>query len=47
MLLVEQFVQRALRLADYVYVLKKGRIVFAGEPGQLGDSHLLDSYLGA
>jgi ABC-type polar amino acid transport system ATPase subunit len=46
MLLVEQFVQRALDLADYVYVLKKGRIVFVGEPGQLGDSHLLDSYLG-
>ncbi len=46
MLLVEQFVQRALELADYVYVLKKGRIVFVGEPAQLGDSQLLNSYLG-
>ena len=46
MLLVEQFVQRALDLADYAYVLKKGRIVFVGEPAQLGDSQLLNSYLG-
>ena len=46
MLLVEQFVQRALELADYVSVLKKGRIVFVGEPAQLGDSQLLNSYLG-
>jgi branched-chain amino acid transport system ATP-binding protein len=46
MLVVEQFVQRALGLADYAYVLKKGRIVFAGEPAQLGDSQLVNSYLG-
>ena len=37
---------RALALADYVYVLGKGRVVFAGEPGELDDGDLLASYLG-
>jgi branched-chain amino acid transport system ATP-binding protein len=46
LLLVEQYVSRALALADYVYVLNKGRVVFAGEPGELGDEHLMESYLG-
>ena len=46
LLLVEQYVQKALALADYVFILKKGRIQFAGEPGQLADGHLLSSYLG-
>jgi branched-chain amino acid transport system ATP-binding protein len=46
LLLVEQYVGRALELADYVYVLKKGRIEFAGEPAQLGDEQLLAHYLG-
>jgi branched-chain amino acid transport system ATP-binding protein len=34
-LLVEQYVHDALRLADVVYVLERGEIVFAGEPGEL------------
>jgi branched-chain amino acid transport system ATP-binding protein len=46
LLLVEQYVQKALALADYVFILKKGRIQFAGESGQLADEHLLTSYLG-
>jgi branched-chain amino acid transport system ATP-binding protein len=46
LLLVEQYVQKALALADYVFILKKGRIQFAGESGQLADDHLLTSYLG-
>jgi branched-chain amino acid transport system ATP-binding protein len=46
LLLVEQYVGRALELADYVYVLKKGRVEFVGEPGQLRDGQLLGSYLG-
>jgi branched-chain amino acid transport system ATP-binding protein len=33
--LVEQYVDDALRLADVVYVLDRGSVVFAGEPGEL------------
>jgi branched-chain amino acid transport system ATP-binding protein len=47
MLLVEQYVARALELADYVYVLRKGAIEFAGEPGEVGEDSILASYLGA
>lgn len=46
LLLVEQYVSRALDLADYVYVLQKGRIRFAGESRELLGSSLLSSYLG-
>ena len=46
LLLVEQYVGRALALADYVYVLRKGRIEFAGEPHQLGDDQIFAHYLG-
>ena len=45
--LVEQYVGRALEAADLVYVLHKGRLAFAGEPGELhGDRALRDTYLG-
>ncbi len=33
--LVEQYLTYALRFADVVYVLGKGRVAFAGEPGEL------------
>ncbi len=46
LLLVEQYVARALELADYVYVLKKGQITFVGEPGELTEADILASYLG-
>jgi branched-chain amino acid transport system ATP-binding protein len=46
LLLVEQYVSRALELADYVYILKKGRVHFVGEPAQLDDEAILASYLG-
>ena len=36
-LLVEQYVERALEIADIAYVLWNGRIVFAGEPAELRD----------
>jgi branched-chain amino acid transport system ATP-binding protein len=47
-LLVEQFAQAALQIADYVYVLARGRIGFAGSPEQLRGNPLLlrDAYLG-
>lgn len=48
MLLVEQYVDSALELADYGYVLEKGRIVDMGEPGDLrASAALAEAYLGA
>jgi branched-chain amino acid transport system ATP-binding protein len=35
MMLVEQYPTYALRLADICYVLRKGSIAFAGDPGEL------------
>jgi len=46
LLLIEQYVSRALALADYVYILNKGQISFAGEPSELRRSEILESYLG-
>ncbi|MFE6805576.1 ABC transporter ATP-binding protein [Streptomyces sp. NPDC057696] len=47
LLLVEQYVARALELADYVYLMNRGRIEFAGEPGELDSDRLVAQYLGA
>ena len=44
-LLVEQEYPLALRLADYVYVLQKGRVRFEGSPEAARDV-LMSSYLG-
>lgn len=44
--LVEQYVARAIELADLVYVMRKGRVVFAGEPGELKHHSLEGAYLG-
>jgi branched-chain amino acid transport system ATP-binding protein len=48
MLLIEQYVDAALSIADFGYVLEKGRIVDLGDPGDLrsGDA-LATAYLGA
>jgi branched-chain amino acid transport system ATP-binding protein len=47
MLLVEQYVDAALQLADYGYVLEKGRVVDMGEPADLRTSAALTAaYLG-
>jgi branched-chain amino acid transport system ATP-binding protein len=46
MLLVEQYVTKALEIADYVYLLSKGEIVFAGEPGELDSSAIFAEYMG-
>ncbi|MFF3490021.1 ABC transporter ATP-binding protein [Streptomyces sp. NPDC002795] len=47
LLLVEQYVSRALELADYVYLMNRGRIEFAGEPGELDSDRLVAQYLGS
>jgi branched-chain amino acid transport system ATP-binding protein len=47
LLVVEQYVQRALAMADFAYVLRKGEVVFAGEPGEIDADRLSAEYLGA
>jgi branched-chain amino acid transport system ATP-binding protein len=46
--LVEQYLTHALRLADICYVLAKGHVAFVGEPSELaGSSTLTEAYLGS
>jgi branched-chain amino acid transport system ATP-binding protein len=47
LLMVEQYVDRALQVVDYVYVLHKGRIVYVGEPATCQADDLFARYLGA
>ncbi len=48
LLIVEQFVGRALDIADYVYILHKGAVAFVGEPGQCRhDERLFEQYVGS
>jgi branched-chain amino acid transport system ATP-binding protein len=47
LLLVEQFAKRALEVADYAYVMERGRIAIAGASAQLQqDERVLAAYLG-
>jgi branched-chain amino acid transport system ATP-binding protein len=46
MLIVEQYVQKVLDLADLVFLLVRGRVVFAGEPSELRRGELMSRYLG-
>jgi branched-chain amino acid transport system ATP-binding protein len=46
LLLVEQYVARALDLAQFVYILNKGRVQFVGESHELGEEQIFASYLG-
>ena len=45
-LLVEQYVNTALEMADYAYLLDKGRLVDVGEPADLQAAGVVSSYLG-
>ena len=47
LLVVEQYVSRALALADYVYLLRKGEVVFVGEPSEVDDDDVFAAYVGA
>jgi branched-chain amino acid transport system ATP-binding protein len=47
LLIVEQYVGRVLEIADYVYILHKGRIAFVGEPEQCRSGRVFEEYLGA
>ncbi len=44
-LVVEQFVQTVLGIADVAAIMLHGQVAFAGSPDQLGDV-LSDAYLG-
>ncbi len=45
-LLVEQYVDRALELADSVYLLNRGSVVFSGAADELSGSDIFVRYLG-
>ncbi len=47
LLLVEQYVTRALGAADYVYLLNRGEVSFAGEPSELEGEDVFAQYVGA
>ena len=47
LLLVEQYVTRALEVADHVVLLSRGEVVFAGEPGEIDADALADQYIGS
>jgi len=47
LLLVEQYVSRALELADHAAILNRGEIAFAGSPDELRETDVFDAYLGA
>jgi len=47
LLIVDQFIARALAMATEVYVLSHGSIVFAGSPAALGKGDVFDRYLGS
>jgi branched-chain amino acid transport system ATP-binding protein len=48
LLVVEQYVGRIRDFADYAYLLRNGRIDFAGEPQDLGgEDEILGRYLGS
>lgn len=46
LLLVEQYVARALELADHVHILERGRLTFSGSPSQLDGAEVMRRYLG-
>jgi branched-chain amino acid transport system ATP-binding protein len=46
LLLVDQFVSRALALADTAYVMRRGRIVHSGTAAELAESDLFEHYIG-
>jgi branched-chain amino acid transport system ATP-binding protein len=45
LLLVEQYVTRALAVADYVYLLNRGRVTFAGETGEIDADAIAEQYV--
>jgi len=46
LLIVDQFVARALAMASHAYVLNRGEIAFSGSPSELEDGDVFRQYLG-
>jgi branched-chain amino acid transport system ATP-binding protein len=46
LLLVEQYVGKALALADFVVLLSRGRITFVGQPSELDEERIYQMYAG-
>jgi branched-chain amino acid transport system ATP-binding protein len=46
LLLVEQYVTRALELADTAYIMNRGQIVFSGAAADLKGEEVFERYLG-
>ena len=46
LLIVDQFVARALAMATTAYVLNRGEIVFSGTPAELEAGDVFAQYLG-
>ena len=46
LLIVEQYVARALEIADYTYLLEKGKTSIEGPPSELDQDALLGGYFG-
>jgi branched-chain amino acid transport system ATP-binding protein len=46
MILVEQDLQKSMKMADYIYVLQKGRIVLHGDPAGLSEEEVKKAYFG-
>lgn len=46
LLLVEQYIHRALAMASHVHVLARGQLSFSGPPSEISEERLTASYLG-
>jgi branched-chain amino acid transport system ATP-binding protein len=47
LLVVEQYITRALGLADYVYIMSRGQIVHGAESSEMAGQDVFDRYLGS
>ncbi|MBY8862947.1 ABC transporter ATP-binding protein [Nocardia sp. CA2R105] len=46
LLVVEQYVERALQMSDHVYLLNHGQVAFSGRPSELDEDEVIRGYLG-
>lgn len=47
LLIVEQYISRALAIADFVFLLNRGDIAFAGETREVDENEVFRTYVGA
>lgn len=47
LLIVEQYVTRALAISDFVFLLHQGRVVFGGETNEVDADEIFATYVGA